>query len=82
MTLKYRVQKIEIPGETTVFVAQYRILGIWMNIGLTRGHFLKECDTQCYCLLEVKDRIKRHKNLMSRSGKWAERKITNIYNYN
>jgi len=78
MTLKYRVQKIEIPEETTVFVSQYRILGIWMNIGLTRGHLMKECDTQCYSFLEATDRVKKHKKLMSRSGKWADRKITNI----
>jgi hypothetical protein len=79
MTLKYRVQKVEVDGEHPVFVAQYRILGIWMNIGLTRGHFMKECDTQCYSLLEAKDRAKKHKELMNRSGKWATRKITNFY---
>jgi len=79
MTLKYRIQKIEIPGETTVFVAQYRILGIWMNIGLTRGHFHKECDTQCGSVLEARGRVKKHKCLISRSGRWAQKKITNIY---
>jgi hypothetical protein len=78
MTLKYRVQKIEIPGESTVFVAQYRILGIWMNIGMTRGHFHKECDTQCGTILEAYERVKKHKELLGRSGKWAEKKITNI----
>jgi len=78
MTLKYRVQKIEIPGEATVFVAQYRILGIWMNIGLTRGHLMKECDTQTGTILEARERVKKHRELMNRSGKWADRKITNI----
>ena len=79
MKLKYRVQKIQIEGESSVFVAQYRILGIWMNIGLTRGHFMKECDTKCHSLMEAKERVKNHRNLMSRSGKWATRQITNIY---
>lgn len=79
MTLKYRVQKIEFPEEATVFVAQYRVLCIWMNIGLTRGHFHKEYDTQCGTILEAKGRVKKHRELMSRSGKWGEKKITNFY---
>jgi len=79
MTLKYRIQKIEIQDENTVFVSQYRILGIWMNIGLTRGHFHKECDTQCGTVLEARGRIQKHKDLLKRSGKWADKKITNIY---
>jgi len=79
MTLKYRIQKIKFPNENPIFIAQYRILGIWMNIGITRGHFFKETVTYCQCLPEAKDRIKKHRSIMSRSGKWPERETINIY---
>ena len=79
MKLKYQIQKIEFPDEPIIFVAQYRILGIWMNIG-SRGHgyFHKVGDTHCSTILGAKERIQKHQDLMKRSGKWWEKKITTI----
>jgi len=76
MKLKYRIQKIQFPDEQPIYVAQYRALGIWMSIGPLRGHFYQEGCTHCENILEAKERVQKHKQLMSRSGKWANKKIT------
>jgi hypothetical protein len=74
--LKYRIQKIQFPSEQPIYVSQYRFLGVWLNIGISRGHFFKESCTYCGSIIEAKERVKKHKALMSSSGEWANKKVT------
>jgi hypothetical protein len=79
MKLKYRIQKIKFPDEQPIYIAQYRILGIWINMGPDHGHFQKDGCTHCPTILQAKDMIKKHKELMSRSGKWCQKEVTIVH---
>ena len=74
---RYRVQKIQFLDEAPIFIAQYRILGIWFNIGLNRLHLVMDHSTQTGNLLSAKSTIRRHialKKLRKKCDSW---KITN-----
>ena len=74
---RYRVQKIQFLQEAPVFIAQYRILWIWFNIGPTRLHWNPDHSTHSGTLLGAKSITQRHialKKLRKKSGSW---KVTN-----
>jgi len=69
----YRIKKVEIPEkeELTFYVAQYRMLRIWLNIRSNNtGSFWKGQETRCVARIEAKERIKRHKNNMIIAKNW------------
>ena len=74
---KYRVQKVQFLQEAPIFVAQYRILGIWFNIGPTRLHWFKDQNTRMGNLLSAKDNIRRHIALRKLRKKCDSWKVTN-----
>ena len=57
---KYRVQKIQFLNDDPIFIAQYRVWGIWFNIGPARLHLFKDHNTHCGNLLSAKTTIRKH----------------------
>ena len=74
---RYRVQKIQFLDEAPIFIAQYRILCIWFNIGLNRLHWVMDHSTQCGNLLSAQDVIQRHRKLKKLKKKSENWKVTN-----
>jgi hypothetical protein len=73
---KYRVQKIQFLQEAPVFIAQYRIFGIWFNLGPTRLHFFKDHSTRSGNLLSAKTIIRKHIALRKLRRKCDSWKVT------
>ncbi len=59
------------------YIAQYKILGIWMNIGLTRGHWFRDYCTQLDSFDEAKKRLEKHKIMMDQARQWPDKNIVN-----
>jgi len=80
--LKYRIVKYTFPSPNdNLYLAQYKILGVWMYIGTNRGHlsyFSKK--THCDSYSEAYDRIKKHKKTMHRASTWQYKFKENVYN--
>lgn len=76
MKLKYRIKMISFPFDVpSCWVSQYRIFGIWLSIGNTRGHFGFPSITYCESFEEAKDRIRKHKLILRRASKWYAKRI-------
>ena len=79
MELKYRVIQHDFPFEPPIWIAQYKILWMWFNIGITqRGYFFKQTQTQCESPTEAAKRIGLHKRNMKRSSWWWDKTQTII----
>ena len=81
MKLKYRVKEIQIPHCESVFIAQYRALGIWMTMDNNFvGHFFKN-KGKCVCesLEEAKCRVDRYKASMKRARWWPYKGESIVY---
>ena len=79
---RYRVQKIQFLDEAPVFVAQYKIFGIfWFNIGPNRLHWAMDHSTQSGNLISAKCIIQRFIALKKLGRKRENWKIIN-YPYN
>lgn len=70
MKLKYRIKEIQFLTVASIWIAQYRILGIWMGIGYGRGYFLSDTRTFCETLDEAQGRIRRHQRNAKRAKEW------------
>ena len=77
--LNYRILKIEFLEAKNIFIAQYQIFGIWMNIGLRKGHFFKCTETWCDTKDEAIGRVKKYMVNMERSSEWVFKRITKIH---
>jgi hypothetical protein len=77
--LNYRILKIEFLEAKNIFIAQYQIFGIWMNIGLTKNYFTKCTPTWCDTKDEAIGRIKKYMINMERSSDWGFKRITKIH---
>jgi len=72
MKLKYRIKEYTLPFAKGFYIAQYKILGIWMSINRNQvGRFLKHTSTYCETLQEARDRILLHKKNMERASDWV-----------
>jgi len=68
--MQYRIKKITFPSpELTIYVPQYKILGIWVGIKADNiGCFLWSSKCHCETITEAVRRISFHKNTMKRSN--------------
>jgi len=69
MKLKYRIKEWKHPFAKDFYTAQYRILGIWMNINsMGVGRLFQPSSTMCETFQEAKQRVKQHQLNMERAG--------------
>jgi hypothetical protein len=68
-TIKYRIKEWQPPFEKNFFTAQYKILGLWLNINKMQiGRFTKPSSTICETFEEAQNRVETHKLNMKRAG--------------
>lgn len=68
MKLKYRIKEYKFEYAKTFYTAQYKIMGIWMNINLMQtGRLFNPSSTKCESLDEAENRINTHKENMTRA---------------
>lgn len=80
MKLKYRIKRWDFPFATRFWTAQYRILGMWLNINIMGvGRFSKPASVICESFDEAKKRIDKHKDDMERSVSWLNRTSTVVW---
>lgn len=80
MKLKYRIKKWEFAFAPTFWTAQYRILGIWLNINLLGvGRLSKPSSVICESFGEAKERIEKHKVDMERAKDWIDIQSTVVW---
>jgi hypothetical protein len=78
--LKYRIIKLEFLYAKECYIAQYKILGIWMSIGNYKNYFTTwNHNTHCNTKEEALFRIINFKVEMKRSSEWMCRTETHIY---
>lgn len=78
--LKYRIVKYEFPRAKECYIAQYKILRIWMSIGNSKNYFFAwNSNTHCDTYEEAFWRIAKLMLEMKRSEQWAEKTKTVIY---
>ena len=70
MKLKYRLLQYDFPYTKSCYVSQYKMFGIWMNIGISKNYFFDDLSTRCESYKEAWDRIINHKTNMKRSYWW------------
>ena len=74
MKLKYRIKEWQHPFAKTYYTAQYKIIGLWLNINSMQiGRFTKPSSVICETIDEAKNRIDVHRNNMERAGDWMGR---------
>lgn len=80
MKLKYRIKKYKFLNAKTCFIAQYKILGIWMNINVNlTGQFMISGTVNCENSEEAFERIEKHKQNMKRAEEIFTRYSTIIW---
>jgi len=80
MKLKYRIKKYSFPNTNEIWIAQYKILGIWMNIDYKNvGHLLTPPLCYCESYEESYGRIYKHKENMKRAKEWWEKTLIEIF---
>ena len=73
--MKYRIKKIEFAFAETIFVAQYKIFGLWLNINDRQiGMFLTTDICYCETIEDAQKRIDLHKKNLNRARSWCSRK--------
>lgn len=86
MKLKYRIKEHTFLTDDAVeynellfFTAQYKILGLWLNIN-DRGIGRFTTPLTCYCeeYKQARDRINLHKLNMKRAGMWWTNKFSKV----
>jgi hypothetical protein len=71
MKIKYRIKSIVFPTAKTIYIPQYRVLGLWLSINSQQiGSFLKSSSVFCETFDEAKNRIIIHKENMKRAKEW------------
>ena len=71
MKLKYRIKNICFPCADEVWIAQYKILGMWININDRHtGNFFTPISCYCETFIEAKKRVFIHKMNMERASEW------------
>ncbi len=85
MKKKYRIQELRFYGLTqlnlrTIYIAQYKIMGIWMNMDIDghRGYFMKNSRTWCFSKEEAENRIKIFQEGLKLASHWTQKSVTNI----
>ena len=74
MKLKYRIKEYQHPFAKKYFTAQYKILGLWMNINIMGiGRLLKPSSVICETFEEAKKRVDIHIRNMKRTEDWMDR---------
>jgi len=77
MKLKYRIKKNDFPSAESVFIAQYKIIGLWLNINDREiGEFFTSSRSYCETFYGAKCRIKSHVENMKRAKDWFNKKTT------
>ncbi len=71
MKLKYRIKKIGFAFAEPIFIAQYKIIGLWLNINDRQvGRFLTPPTCYCETIEDAQKRIDIHKENLERAGSW------------
>jgi hypothetical protein len=74
MKLKHRIKRYDFPFAKSVWIAQYKILGIWFSIdNRDIGHIFRS--TTCYCesFKKAKKRIKKFERDLERAKEWYDK---------
>ena len=81
MKLTYRILKIDYPTltDTSYFIAQYKILGIWMNIGITTNTLFKHRNARCETIDEAYRRINLMVKNLNRTSNWPVKITTEVF---
>ncbi len=80
MELKYRIKKFIFETMPDIYIAQYRILGIWLNIKYNlSGTLFTNKYTFNDTVYKANDLIKKHKQVMKTSGEWWTKKTYYIH---
>jgi hypothetical protein len=83
MKLKYRIKKINFPSAESVFIAQYKIIGMWLNINDREiGEFFTSPRSYCETFYGAKCRINLHIENMRRAKNWQDKKISVVWKSN
>ena len=80
MKLKYRIKKITFSNNDKLFIAQYKILGLWLNIKKNLiGNFI--INSYCYCenLDDAHELIRKHKLNNKRAQMWGDKQINVVW---
>lgn len=68
MKLQYRIKEWQFPFAESYFTAQYKVLGLWLNIGMTgKGYFTHVNSVICEDYEEAQRRINTYKRNMERA---------------
>lgn len=71
MKLKYRIKKIEFALAEPIFIAQYKIFGLWLNINDRQvGRFFTLSTCYCENIEDAQNRINIHKKNLERADSW------------
>ena len=74
MNLKYRIKKYTFIWAPSFYTAQYKILGMWLNINIMGiGRFSLPSSVICENIEEAQNRIRLHKLNMDRAKEWVNR---------
>lgn len=72
--MKYRVKGWTVSYADDFFIAQYKILGMWLNINdRQKGMFTKNSRTFCETYEDAIDRVELHIKNMKRAKSWAHK---------
>ena len=76
MNLKYRIIKVKFPTAKEFYVAQYKIMGIWMSMGIDRGHlFMWNSTIYHETWNEAVKKCASYKRDMERAEEWAYKNV-------
>jgi len=74
MKLKYRIKEWQHPFARRFFTAQYKLLGLWLNINnMGMGRFSKPSSVICETFEEAKKRVDIHTINMRRAEEWTDK---------
>ena len=77
--MKYRIKKYSFKFAETVFVAQYRVLWIWMYIKADYvGSFTAVQQSYCESFKDAQDRIQTHRRNSIIGKNWMDKKVETI----
>lgn len=82
MKLQYRLKEINFVGASSVYIAQYKLWGIWFNINYRQtGRLFISPSITCETKEEALKRINVHRKNVKRVISWRFGKIVS-YDYN
>jgi hypothetical protein len=76
MKVRYRILKFTFKSAKSIYIAQYRFLGFWMNIdSINVGRFRKSSNTYCEAHDIAHHRIRVNKENIKRAKSWHTKRI-------